>query len=38
MERLISLLTEQPDSVIEDMKRANVTYGYEQLVKNILNN
>lgn len=38
MERLISLLTEQPDSVIEDMKRANVTYGHEQLVKNILNN
>ena len=38
MERLISLLTEEPDSVVEDMKRANVTYGHEQLVKNILNN
>lgn len=38
MERLISLLTEQPDSVIEDMKRANVIYGHEQLVKSILNN
>ena len=38
MERLISLLTEQSDSVIEDMKRANVIYGHEQLVKSILNN
>ena len=38
MESLISLLTEQPNSVIEDMKRANVIYGHEQLVKSILNN
>lgn len=36
MERLIFLLTEQSDSVIEDMKRANVIYGHGQLVNSIL--
>lgn len=37
MEQLITLISEQTDIVSEELERANVVYGHEQLVKNILN-
>ena len=37
MEHLITLIAEQTDIVSKELERANVVYGHEQLVKNILN-
>lgn len=36
MEQLITLIAEQTDIVSEELERANVVYGHEQLVKRIL--
>ena len=36
MEQLITLIAEQTDIVSKDLERANVVYGHEQLIKNIL--
>ena len=37
MEQLITIISEQTDMLSEELERANVVYGHEQLIKNILN-